>query len=99
MDREIMMIASSAAMRAGERGPMEAGEKRTERLQLDLAGLTVGMSLSIPIELAHEPSLRVRISRENAKGGKQYRLMKHSHPVFVYEIGCIDMKFPKPEDV
>lgn len=105
MDREITVLPSSPEMLAGEVVNVHQHRKRSDNIMLPFAQLSVGMSLSVPFEIAHEPSLRVRVSRENAKGGRQYRLIKHGPPIFVYEIGCLPdtgepapIVFPKPED-
>lgn len=107
-EREVEQVDSSPLMFSGEVVP----ENKPDRLKLDFAGLIVGKSLKVPFELAHEPSLRVRVSRENAKkDGRHYRMIRHGYPIFCFEIGCVKsaidfnspdfdpLKLPNPDEV
>ncbi|MCW2764019.1 MAG: hypothetical protein JWR85_4220 [Marmoricola sp.] len=97
MERIVEYIPSSPAMLSGEK----VDDGTPQRLVLDLSRLSVGMSAKVPYELAHEPSLRVRISRENAKkNGRKYRIIKHGWPIMAYEIGCTASAeiYPAPKD-
>lgn len=85
-ERKIEYVDSSPDMLQN----VKRQESNLDRLPLDFTSLSVGKSMKIPYELANEPSLRVRVSRENAKDpAYRYRLIKHGFPILAYEIGRV----------
>lgn len=97
-DSRITLLVNSPQLIAAINAP-----EKNEYLALHLDELNPGESLAIPLDIAHEPTLRVRVSRENAKRGKVYRLIKHGAPHWCYEIGCLPIVGnegePQPDNV
>lgn len=86
-DPRVTLCESSPAMQAAY---YEAADKPRDNVVLRLDELTPGMSLVIPLDVVHEPSLRVRVSRMNRPDlGKIYRVIKHGAPHWCFEVGCL----------
>lgn len=94
-DSRIQLWSNSPEMEALDKS--EKPPEKGEHLQLDLDSMQAGESLVIPFALVHEPSLRVRIARQNGKQvtiGRRvmFCLLKHQNIPEIgaaYEIGCI----------
>lgn len=84
-DSKPFPIAESSPRMMGNEDLETRKLRRVDRTDFPFAGLNVGYSFAVPLSF-NEASLRVRVSRENAKNGKQYRVVKWDA---CYEVGCI----------
>lgn len=94
MDEEnpFPIAESSPAMR-GEAQSEPRAIRRADRAKFPFAETNVGYSFAVPLSF-NENALRVRVTRENQRGKKQFRVIKWET---CYEVGCVKGWEGEPE--